>query len=161
MRSSHNSYTHVHVSATNPLRFIRYTGAMWAVVRRMFTFTLFAVVVAYAVFLMAGATIYAQEEQRSKTVWVRDEISPNIHRLAGMIMLPSSCHELSVKTEKLSSDAFKLVFTTWEHPYIECADGVTPVAFHEVVFAPAVGVTFIATLDGRPLPIVVSPEIAD
>lgn len=132
---------------------------MWAVLRRLVTFSIFSVVVAYAVFLMAGATIYAQEEERSKTVWVRDDISPNIHRLAGMIMLPSSCHELTVRTEKLGEHAFKLVFTTWEHPYVECIKETTPVAFHEVVFAPAVGITFIATLDGKPLPIIIAPNV--
>lgn len=126
---------------------------------RLFYFALLASALAYVVYLIGGATIYAQEELRQRTVWVRDHVSPNMHRLAGMVTLPSSCMELTVKTVQLSPSAFTLIFETWEHPYVECEHVPTRVAFHEIVFAPALGITFIATLDGKPLPIIVAPVL--
>jgi hypothetical protein len=132
---------------------------MWEVARRLIVFTVFATGVAYAVFLMAGATIYAQESQHLRTVWVRDEVGPDIHRLSGSVAVPSSCHELRVFSEKLSERVYKLSLHTWEHPYVDCVDASVTVGFREVIFAPAAGITFIATLDGKPLPIIVTPVV--
>jgi hypothetical protein len=92
-------------------------------------------------------------------VWVRDEIEPNAHHLAGMITVKSSCTELSAKTEELSPVLYKLKFSTWEHPNVECTRDSVQKEFHEIIFAPAVGIRFIATLDDEPLPIVVVPYV--
>lgn len=129
------------------------------VLRRFFVFTLSACVVAYIVYVLAGASIYAQAQEQAKTVWVRDEISPNTHHLAGMLTVRSSCTELIEKTEQLSPVLFKLKFTTWEHPDVECTSDPVQKQFYEIVFAPAVGVRFIATLDDQPVPIVVVPYV--
>lgn len=129
------------------------------VMRRIFVFTLSACAVAYIVYVLAGASMYAQAEERARTVWVRDEISPNAHHMAGMITVQSSCTELMEKTEQLSPYLYKLVFTTWEHPNVECTDHPVQKEFYEIIFAPAVGVSFIATIDGQPLPIVVIPYV--
>lgn len=127
-------------------------------VRRIFVFTLAAALVSYFLFMIAGATIYAKAQDRSRTVWVRDEISPNTHRLTGLVTVQSSCLELMEKTEMLSPMLYKLHFTTWENPNIECEHVPTQKQFYKVIFAPAVGVQFIAALDGNSLPLMVVPH---
>ena len=115
----------------------RYTEHMIEVVRRSLGFAVAASLIAYFVFVLAGASLYAQAEEKVKTVWVRDEITPNTHRLAGLVTVPSSCTELHEKTIELSPLLYKLVFTTWEHPNTECLSEPVQKAFHEIVFAPA------------------------
>ncbi len=149
-------YTHARVGCG---RSNRYTERMTEVLRRVFAFIAAASVIAYLVLLIVGANIYARAEERTQTVWVRDQISPNTHRISGVITVPSSCTELTVKTEALSPFLFKLKFVTWEHPNTECLHEPVKKEFYEIVFAPAVGVHFIATLDGEPVPIIVVPYV--
>ncbi len=136
----------------------RYTGAMFEAVRRTFTFTIGAMLVSYVIFMLIGATLYARADEQSRAVWIRDEITPNTHRIAGLIPVPSSCSELTEKTERLSPVVFKLKFTTWENPTIgKCSGDVSQRQFYDIVFAPAIGVHFIATIDDVPIPIIVVP----
>ena len=132
---------------------------MGEVLRRMFMFAVAACAIAYLVYLMAGASIYAQAEAKEKTVWVRDQISPSAHHISGLVTVHSSCTELSEKIEQLSPLLYKLKFTTWVHPNTECTDYPVQKQFYEIVFAPAVGVHFIATIDGASLPLIVVPYI--
>ena len=130
---------------------------MMDVLQRIFIFTLAGALISYFIFMVIGATFYAKADEASRTVWVRDEISPNTHRLAGLVTVESTCLELIEKTEKLSDTLYKLKFTTWENPNIECIKEPTRKLFYEVIFAPAVGVHFIATLDDVSLPMIVVP----
>ncbi len=130
---------------------------MLEVLRRVFLYVLAATLIAYVVFLIVGSVFYARAEQKSEIVWVRDQIGPNTHRLSGSVPVPSACTELIQKTEKLSDQLYKLAFTTWDDPNIDCEKGVVKKEFHEIIFAPAVGVHFIATLNGVSIPIIVVP----
>jgi hypothetical protein len=132
---------------------------MGDLLRRVFVYALVSSLCAYLLLMIIGATLYARADDEVKPVWVRDEISPNTHRIAGLVTVPSSCTELTEKTEQLSPLLYKLAFTTWEHPNTECTDYPVQKQFYEIVFAPAVGVTFIATLDGKPLPLIVVPYV--
>ena len=125
----------------------------------MFLFAIAASLVSYVVYLLAGASIYAQADVKEKTVWVRDQISPNAHHISGLVSVKSSCMELTEKTEQLSPFLYKLNFTTWEHPNTECTSYSVQKQFYEIVFAPAVGVKFIATINGASLPLIVVPYI--
>ncbi len=127
--------------------------------RRIFIYALVSTLLAYLIFMVIGATIYAQADEKVKTVWVRDEISPNTHHIAGLVTVASSCTELTEKTEQLSPVLYKLTFTTWEHPNTECLKEPVQKEFYEIVFAPAVGVHFIATIDDQPLPLIVVPYV--
>lgn len=132
---------------------------MGEVVRRMFSFAIAACAVAYVVYFVAGTSIYAQADGKNKPVWVRDQISPSAHHISGLVTVKNSCTELTGNVEQLSPLLYKLTFTTWEHPNTECTDYPVQKQFYEVVFAPAVGVHFIATLDGVSLPLIVVPYI--
>lgn len=132
---------------------------MLDLVRRLVWFFVVASAIAYAVFLMAGNAIHTQALGQSRIVLIRDFLKAGEHHLSGMVMVPSDCKQLSVRTEEAGHNVYHLRFTTWEEPNIECVNEDTPRAFRAVVFAPAVGVEFIGTLDGEPLRLVVTPSV--
>ncbi len=132
---------------------------MGDLIRRLVWFFIVASAIAYAIFLAAGTVIRTQALEASHIANVRDSLEPGSHHLSGIVMLPSTCSELSVRTEQIAEAAFMLVFTTWEEPSIDCEHTDTPRPFHAVVFGPAAGVTFSATLDGEPLDVAVYPYI--
>jgi hypothetical protein len=100
-----------------------------------------------------------QAAGESSPIVVRDELKANQHQLSGMVNVPTPCDELSVKTQSVSDTNFELVFTTWRQPSMNCPDDPTPRAFRTILFAPATGVYFVATLDGKAFPIAVIPVI--
>lgn len=123
--------------------------------RRLVWFFFVAASLSYAIFLVAGATIHKEALGDTRRVLVRDFLKVGEHHLSGMVMVPSSCSQLSVKTEEVSSTLFHLKFSTWEEPYVDCPREDTPRAFRAIVFAPSVGVDFMATLDDAPLEIAI------
>ena len=113
----------------------------------------------YGTFLVVGSIIEAQAFSATAPIMVRDQLSPGIHHLSGMVMVPSSCDQLSVATNPISTTTFELVFQTWQDPAVACSSDEMPRAFRAVLFAPAAGIDFLASLDGANLPIVVLPTI--
>lgn len=131
-------------------------GQMIDLFRRLVWFFVVASAVSYAVFLVGGNAIRTQALDDSRIVLVRDYLRPGEHHLAGMVMVPSTCKQLSVRAEEPEPLLIHLRFETWEEPNIDCIEEDTPRAFRALVFAPAVGVEFIATLDEEPLQIAVT-----
>lgn len=128
--------------------------------RRMLWFFIVCCAIAYAFFLLIGSTINTRAIDESRTVVARDALSQGAHNLSGMVMVRSTCDELTVRTKQLSFDTYLLQFTTWNQPSIaSCAKEDTPRSFRALVFAPSVGVRFTATLDDEPLRITVIPSI--
>ena len=123
--------------------------------RRFAWFSIVSCAIAYAIFLVVGTVIHTQVVDESRIVLIRDRLAPNTHHLSGMIMVPRTCTELSVRTEQVSEYTYQLLFRTWEAPSVRCEEEEVPRSFNSTVFAPAVGVRFLATLDGTPIPIVV------
>ena len=132
---------------------------MGDVIRRMVWIAVIASGAAYATYLLAGSVANAQAASFAGPIVIRDELGPGVHHLSGMVMVPSSCYQLIVRTAVRSSATFNIAFTTWQDPSVECPDAQVPRQFHEVFFAPAAGVVFFATLDGVDLPIKVIPVI--
>lgn len=126
--------------------------------RRLVWFFVVASAISYAIFLMAGNAIHTQALGQSRIVLVRDFLKVGEHHLSGMVMVPSTCKQLSVRTEAVADNIFHLRFSTWEEPNVECVIEDTPRAFRAVVFAPSVGVEFISTLDDEPIRIAVTPS---
>lgn len=125
--------------------------------RRLVWFFVVASAVSYAVFLVAGNAIRTQALDDTRIVLVRDYLKVGEHHLSGMVMVPSTCDQLYVRTEEPEPKLIHLRFTTWEEPNIDCVREDTPRAFRAVVFAPSVGVEFIASLDDEPLQVAVTP----
>ena len=130
---------------------------MYEMFSRVVWFFVVASAVAYATYLVAGSIVNAQASDAYRPVVIRDELGPGVHHLSGMVMVPTLCHELTLRTEEVSATAYALLFRTWREPSMDCASEEVPRYFRAVLFAPAAGVEFIATLDGAGLPIVVMP----
>jgi hypothetical protein len=132
---------------------------MGDITRHLLWFVAVASVVAYSVYLLIGSVVNAHASGISAPVVVRDQLSRGAHDLSGMIVVPSTCEEVSVTSKKSDDSNYVLVFDTWEDPAIPCPDLMTPRVFRTTIFAPSVGVNFAAVLDGIPLPIAVYPMV--
>ena len=130
---------------------------MGEVIGRLLWFIIVASAAAYVSYLIVGSIIETNSSQAAAPVLINDSLEPGVHHLSGMIMVPSSCYELSVRTEELSPTLYGLFFKTWRDPAIPCSKDSVPRAFRAILFAPAVGVDFIATLDDTPFTIAVVP----
>lgn len=124
---------------------------------RLVWFTIVASAIAYVIFLVAGS-LTNTDIFSSNPIVIRDVLGSGTHQLSGMLMVPSTCDDLSAQTQELSSTTYELVFQTWQESSVVCKNEETPREFHVVAFAPATGVQFLATLDGTGFPIVVVPE---
>lgn len=133
---------------------------MSIVISRMVWFVVVAAVLSYASYLLLGSIVNAQAAGKYEPVLIRDELAPGAHYLSGMVMVPTPCHQLSVRTEAVSDTAFMLLLRTWREPSVDCAKNEMPRHFRAVLFAPSAGIEFGATLDGKGLPIVVLPVIS-
>ncbi len=132
---------------------------MEGVFSRIGWFFLSALVFAYTFSLIVGNIVSAQAAGANDTILIRDELQANSHQLSGMVMVTSPCEELSVRTQKISTSNYALILKTWHEPSVTCAQEPTPRAFHTILFAPAAGVYFTATLDGVALPVALVPVV--
>lgn len=133
---------------------------MMEMVRHIVWFLIVSSVIAYAVFLVVGSVIANEASASTRVVVARDVLSPGAHHLSGMVMVPSTCSTLSVRTESVDRFTHRLVFTSWEDPAAsECLVEEVPRSFRAVLFAPATGVQILGSLDGMPLTMVVIPVI--
>lgn len=127
---------------------------------RLAWFAVVAAAVSYASYLLVGSVVNARAAGTADPILVRDVLSPGVHSLTGMVMVPTPCDQLSVRTEEISKVGYRLVFRTWREPSIKsCAPQETPRPFRAVLFAPAAGIYFTATLDEDPLPLTVIPQL--
>ena len=131
---------------------------MFDILMRMLWFACAATVTAYVSYLGFGSIVSADASGAHTPLLIRDQLKPGLHQLTGIIMLPSPCDELTVIPTEAYQYVYELKFTTWRDPAIACKNEVSPRSFHTLIFGPAAGVRFIATLDEREIPIVVYPE---
>lgn len=127
--------------------------------RHLVWFFVVASAVAYSIFLVAGSFITASAVDATHIVQARDELAPGEHHLSGIVMVPTTCTELSVRTEKISDTVYNLAFSTWQEPSVECKIDDTPRSFRAILFAPAAGIQIVGTLDGSPLTVVAIPVV--
>src|SRR6185369_2721836 len=99
---------------------------MSGIFSRMSWFIVLAVVISYPAYLVAGNIAHAQASKQNEPVLVRDELGTGVHHLSGMIMVPSSCDQLSVRTESSSKAVYRLIFRTWRDPSVECLPDEMP-----------------------------------
>lgn len=129
------------------------------ILRRMVWFFILSCAFAYGTFLVVGSAIRSEAVDRTRIVLVRDVLKPNEHHLSGMVMAHTTCAQISLTTEAVDAVTYRLVFKTWETPSVRCVAEDTPRSFRTVVFAPAVGVHFVASLDDELLTLVVEPVV--
>ncbi|MBI5456550.1 hypothetical protein HY969_02320 [Candidatus Kaiserbacteria bacterium] len=110
-----------------------------------------AALIAYASFLFFGSVISKSNNPKREELITVDVISVGKHDLKGVIIVPSECHGVTQKTIQESPSRYHIQFTTWQEPYRDCPKIPAIHAFDATVFAPAVGVDFFASLDGKML----------
>ncbi len=128
-------------------------------VRRVAWFFCAACLCAYAVFLFAGSFMHANEFDAPGIVQVRDASVAGVHDLSGMVLVPRTCDQLMVRTDEVSPSTHTLTFTTWQLPAVECRVEEVPRSFRVGIASPAELLTLVATLDGRPLTVVVQKAV--
>ncbi len=134
---------------------------MGAILSRFLWFFVVASLLSYSTFLVVGNIANAHATGKNLPVVIRDELGVGVHHLSGMVMVATSCDQVSVRTEAISDTTFALVFRTWREPSAKCALEETPRYFRAILFAPSAGVEFVATLDDVSFPIVVAPNLSN
>lgn len=130
--------------------YIGYTFCMSEVLWRMLWIATLTVATAYGSYIFLGNLLKTDNSRELREVIASDIVSPGEHRISGMIMVPSQCHGLSVHVQQTTPSSYLLAFETWEEPYRDCPREEAVREFHAVTFAPSIGATFNATLDGKP-----------
>ena len=153
-----DSYSHFRLVTRG---YYLYTALMGAMISRMVWFTVVAGLLSYAAFLVVGNVAQAQASGENLPILVRDELGVGEHHLSGMIMVPSPCDQLSVRTEEISRSSYLLVFRTWHQPSVDCTTEETPRYFRALLFAPSAGIEFAATLNDRAFEILVLPILPE
>lgn len=108
----------------------------------------------YLTFL-GGDYVFNKDVATSSPILIDDVIRKDQHNLYGKILVPKSCLEVTLNTEKKSERDFMLAFSTWEEPGVKCKEEYTERVFNTTVFAPSDNVKFTASIDKEPLPIIV------
>lgn len=125
---------------------------------RLGMFFVFSCLVAFAAHLFFGSIIFAQEAEGDAAIVLRDQYANEVHDLSGMVMVPSDCHDLTVRAKDVDARVTAIVLETWEQPYrIECSKEPTPRAIHAVAFGPAT-LEFRGLMDGEWVPLKIVRE---
>ena len=124
---------------------------------RMVWFLVAASIIAYAVYLLVGSMQYAEISGESQPITIVDDLRIGEHHLSGMLVVASSCDQITLHTETVSTstNVYKLVFRTIREDSVDCTPGSMPRYFRTKVSAPSAGSTFVATLDGKNLPMTI------
>ena len=109
--------------------------------------------VALASYVFLGSVLTGDHQASGKNVVAKDLISAGEHEISGTIPVPNECDGITVQVKETSPYVYQLDFKTWEEPYRDCTREPAVRFFHAVTFAPAIGSTFSATLDGKPIDI--------
>ncbi len=119
---------------------------------RLLVLSAFATLMAIAAQLYFGSIIFASSKAEAQKIVLRDVYQKETHELSGIVMVPSDCHDLSVRTREVDADTTALIFETWADPTRECGQSAAPRAVRSVVFGPA-DLEFRALLDGEWIPL--------
>jgi hypothetical protein len=128
--------------------------------RRAGWIALSVIATGYVTFAASDA-VFNSREASSTPVVVRDVLSEGEHHLYGKILVASSCDEVTIKTDMISTNKYELSFTTWREPEAICIQAPTERVFDTIIFAPTIGVNFSAKLDDTEIPIAVYPILSN
>ena len=120
------------------------------IVWRLLWIAAIGIALSYASYLFFGSILRVEAEGEETRIVGIDVVKPGEHHLSGVVLVPSSCYELSVDAHQMSPTSYELAFKTWQEPSRNCSPQAATKLFQTVVFAPSVGVGFHATLDGEP-----------
>jgi hypothetical protein len=116
----------------------------------------FAIVLSYGSHHFFGSIVRAEIEKPLTRVEVYDLIDTvkKTHRLSGIIMVPTKCHSIKMKTEELEPGKYHVYFSSFGDVH-GCEQDPHAISFSGHVVAPLVGAEFTASLDWKPLDFVI------
>lgn len=134
----------------------RYYIVMGESVSRLLVFAAVSGLFGLSVNLFFGSILAGGGGDEINKIVVKDEFSPaeELHTFSGTVLVPSTCHDLTVRVHDFDADTLILVFESWERPhFLSCKkrDDLTPKSFRAVAFAPG-WVEVKALFDGRFVP---------
>lgn len=118
---------------------------------RVLWVALAATLVTYVSIIFFGSVASDPPEEKDKPIVVTDRVSVGIHRLSGIVPVSSDCDRLTVNVRDLGAFHYHVDFSSWREPSRDCPLKTAYQSFYAVVFAPALGVQFEASLDNTPL----------
>ena len=121
---------------------------------RVVVFMVFAGLTAFSAHLFFGSAIFAAAEKDVFQIILRDTYREEMHELSGMVLVPSDCHDVSVRTKDFDASMIFIIFETWEQPYRECEKAETPRAVRIIAFAPE-NITFRGLMDNELVPLTI------
>lgn len=114
---------------------------------RLGWFFIAASLVAFAAQTFFGNALAAATEEDVHTVRAQHTyVREGVHEISGMLLVPSACHDLTVRAKDFDPQTTVLVFETWEQPYRTCAQDPVAKSFTVQVLAPQT-ITFKAIVD--------------
>ncbi|MDP3646201.1 MAG: hypothetical protein Q8R25_03875 [bacterium] len=122
---------------------------MGELLARFYWMAVLTCTLAFVIYLLFGSLFIVEQRQ---PVIIRDALAKGQHTMSGMVMVPTPCDELTVRTGSVSPTVYTLELHTWQDPSLNCPKNWTPRAFHTIAFAPALGIQFIVYLDGQTVP---------
>lgn len=133
-----------------------YTVEMGEVAARFLLICVITTLAGYASQLYFGSIVAAETERNRTRIEVYDllDARAQTHRLSGIIMLPSACHSVSIKTKELAPGKYHVYFSTFGEVH-GCKNESRPYAFRTSVQAPLIGTEFTASLDWHDLDFVI------
>jgi hypothetical protein len=110
---------------------------MTANIRRISWFAIFATFLAISSHLFFGS-IFANTYVPVPEIIIKDKYTSenNSHDIKGRILVPSRCHDLTVRVEDFDADTIVIVMETWQQPYRECTNESVSQPFEITFFAP-------------------------
>lgn len=122
---------------------------------RLTLFTVTAVAIAYTAHIFFGGIIFAAAEQNANAIVLKDVYGNEQHELSGIVMVPSTCHDLTVRAKDIDARSTAIILETWEQPFAsECEKAPTPRSIHVTAFGPE-GLDLHGILDGEWAPLTI------
>ncbi|MBI4068236.1 hypothetical protein HY413_02410 [Candidatus Kaiserbacteria bacterium] len=122
---------------------------------RLTLFTVTAIAIAYAAHMFFGSIIFAAAEEDASAIVLRDIYKNERHELSGIVMVPSTCHDLTVRAKDIDARSTAIILETWEQPFASACDKApTPRAIHVTAFGPE-GLDLRGMQDGAWVPLTI------
>lgn len=129
------------------------------VIRFVVGFVATASACVFVMLLVLGSIETVRIQEQARSVVVRDALGQRVHKLSGMVIVPTACHELASRAKEIDDANYLLAFNTWENPNRICNSEEVARQFNLTIFAPSTGIAFQATLDDVSIPLTVIPAI--
>ena len=126
---------------------------------RLTFFFVFAILTALVSHIFFGSIIFAAAQQEASAIVLKDAYKRGTHELSGIVMVPSSCHDLTVRTKDVTQTMSAIIFETWEQPFLTgCDRSPNPRSVQAIIFG-SEHLDIRAIYDGEWAPLTLVPAL--